>query len=279
MGGNVRGFFFSQKERNHKLEKKESEKKESEKKESEKKESEKKEEENQELVKKLSEDVVWFKRMMAHNIRMPLAIISGYGELLLNNSFSNRQEELECIHKICMNIEYLDTLTKVLLDDGSEDSLEQMEYFDILESINRVVGYVKTITSKAGIGIVVNSSKRSVNFYGNRISFMRVLFNLVENSIRYMNRQGNITITVEEMEKEILIVYRDDGEGMNPEEAKHITEFSFQGSNKKKSGHGMGMYLLGQTVEKYGGSLEVKTSEGNGMGIYMTFPNNRQKNL
>lgn len=262
----IGGFYFQQKEKMLELEKRGEEER-------------RKAEEKEQEVKKLSEDVTQFKRMMAHNVRMPLAVISGYGELLLNDGFSSREEELDCIRKICSNIEYLVTLTKVLLDDEPEDTFERMEVFDLLECINTVAEYVKTMTRKAGIDIAVNSSKNKVMFYGNRISLMRGFFNLVENSIRYMNRRGSIVITVEETDKEILIVYRDDGEGMNPEEALHMTELSYQGSNKKTAGHGIGMYLFGQMVEKHGGSLTVKTSPGNGMGIYTSFPRSRKGNL
>lgn len=236
-------------------------------------------EEKEQEVKKLSEDVIWFKRLMAHNIRMPLAIIAGYGELLANRSFATREEEQDCINKICNNIDYLDTLSKVLLDNGQEELLTEKEYFDILGCVRMVSEYVRVIAQKAGIGISVNSSKKEVLFYGNRISLMRAFFNLIENSVRYMNRQGNIFITVEETEKEILVIYRDDGEGMQLEEAAHITELSFQGSNKKVGGYGIGMYLVHKTVEEQGGSLTVKTGQGNGMGIYMSFPKVRQKNL
>ena len=236
-------------------------------------------EKSQEEVKRLSEDVVWFKRMMAHNIRMPLAIISGYGELLANDSFSSREEELDCIQKICKNIDYLDTLTKVLLDNEQESTLIQPEYFDVLECVRQVAEYVKTIAQKAGIGISVNSSKKMVLLYGNRISLMRAFFNLIENSIRYMNRQGNVFITVEETENEILIVYRDDGEGMEPEEAMNITQLNYQGSNKKKEGHGLGMYLIEQAIVEQGGKLTIKTGQGNGMGVYMAFPKIRQEKL
>lgn len=264
MSKRIRWLFFGQKEKNPKQNEKE---------------EQLSADEPLQEEKQFSEEVVWYKRMMAHNLRMPLAIISGYGELLLNGSFSNREEELDCIRKICNNIEYLDTLTKVLLDDESDDTLERMECFDVLECVNRVAEYVQTIARKAGIGIAVNSSRTKVMFYGNRISLMRGFFNLVENSIRYMNRKGNITITVEETDKEVLIVYRDDGEGMDPEEAAHITELNFQGSNRKKSGHGMGMYLLRQMVDQHGGTLTVKTIQGHGMGIYMSFPGNRQNIL
>ncbi|MBQ7955232.1 MAG: HAMP domain-containing histidine kinase [Lachnospiraceae bacterium] len=223
-------------------------------------------------VKKLSEDVVWFKRLMAHNIRMPLAIIVGYGELLTSMNFSSREEELDCIKKICTNIDYLDTLSKVLLDNEQEDLLLEKKYFDILECVRQTAEYVSVIAQKAGIKISVISSKNEVLFYGNRIALMRAFFNLIENSIRYMNRQGNIYFTVEETENEILVVYRDDGEGMQADEAQHITELNFQGSNKKAGGHGIGMYLIKETVEKQGGTLNVKTGNGNGMGVYMSFP-------
>ena len=162
------------------------------------------------------------------------------------------------------------------MDDESDDTLERMECFDVLDCVNRVAEYVQTIARKAGIGIAVNSSRTKVMFYGNRISLMRGFFNLVENSIRYMNRKGNIFITVEETDKEVLIVYRDDGEGMDPEEAEHIMELNYQGSNRKSSGYGMGMYLLQKMIEQHQGTLMVKTSQGQGMGIYMSFPKNRQ---
>lgn len=221
---------------------------------------------------KLSEDVIWFKRMMAHNVRMPLAIIVGYGELLQSGCFATREEELNCIRKICNNIDYIDTITKVLLDNEQENLLEEQKYFDILDCIQRVSECVKTITQKEGINVSVNSSKKEVLFYGNRILMMRAFYNMVENSIRYMNRPGNIFITVEETEKEVLIVYRDDGEGMDEEEAKHITELHYRGSNEKGKGSGMGMYLVQQAISGQGGTLNIKTGQGEGMRIYISFP-------
>lgn len=101
---------------------------------------------------------------MAHNLRMPFAIITGYGELLLSGSCASREEELDCIRKICNNIDYLNTLSKVLLDDDQEELLSQKEYFDVLACVRRVSEYVRTITQKAGIRIVVNSSREEVLF-------------------------------------------------------------------------------------------------------------------
>ena len=225
----------------------------------------------EEEIEMLTKDVVWLKRLLSHNFRMPMAIISGYGELLKNGEFKDREEEINCINKICSNIDYLATISKIILDDDNEELLLDKEYFDILKCIQEVSLYVKTIVQKAGIVLSVNSSKDEILFYGNRITIMRAFFNLVENSIKYMNNKGNITITIEETDEELLIVYRDNGEGMDPEEAKHITEINYQGSNRKAGSYGIGMYLVGKAIEDNGGTIQVKTEKGFGMCIYMSF--------
>ena len=227
----------------------------------------------EEEIQTLSQDAQWLKRLLSHDFRMPMAIISGYGELLKNGDFSSRQEEIECISKICSNIDYLSTLFQVVLDNNDEGLLRK-EKFDLLSCVRETAGYVKTMAQKAGIAISVNSSKESVVFWGNRIVLMRAFFNLIENSLRYMNREGSIVITLEETEREILIIYRDDGEGMEKEEAKRIMELCYQGSNGRTDGRGIGMFLVKKAVEENGGEIEIKTEKGKGMSIYMSFPKN-----
>ena len=218
---------------------------------------------------------IWFRRLLSHNIRMPMTIIAGYGDLLKSNSLETREEELQCISKICRNIDYLDTLFKVIVDDGnSEEILSRKEWFDLLDCGREAFDYVGSMTRKAHINISVNSSRDSVQYYGNRIVMMRAFYNLIENSIRYMNRPGNICMTIEETDDEVYAFYRDDGEGMDEKEAEDITKLNYQGSNGSKAGHGIGMYLVREAVESNGGSLSIRTGQGKGMGVYMSFPKN-----
>ena len=227
-----------------------------------------------ENIQKMFEDTIWLKRLLSHNFRMPMAIISGYGDMLKDGNFKSRSEEEECIRKICRNISYLDTLTKVILDDDREDTLQTKEIFDLLPCVREVSEYVKTIARKEGIEIRVNSSRDRIFFYGNRITVMRALFNLVENSVRYMKRAGEIFITIEEMEKAVVLIYRDDGEGMDEKEAEKIGTIGYQGTNHGISGHGIGMYLVRQMVEEHGGQITIRSGIGKGMSVYMEFPKN-----
>lgn len=226
------------------------------------------------IIRELREaERVWFRRLLSHNIRMPMTIIAGYGDLLKNHGLKTREEEVECISKICKNIEYLDTLFKVLVDDEKNmELLREKEWFDLLECGREAFDYVKSMTRKANITISVNSSREHVLFYGNRIVMMRAFYNLVENSIRYMKRAGNICLTVEETDEQYLVVYRDNGEGMDANEAETITQLNSQGSNARQDGHGIGMYLVRQAVENHGGTLSIRTGQGEGMAVYMIFP-------
>ena len=85
-------------------------------------------------------------------------------------------------------------------------------------------------------------------------------------------------MTAEETEEGILMVYKDDGVGMDAQEAEWITQPGYRGSNAQENnnagGDGLGMYLVKRIVEGHGGSLRVKSGSGKGMGIYMTFRKN-----
>ena len=226
---------------------------------------------NQDFNKNLNEDIALLRRVLSHNIRMPMAIIAGYGDLLMNGELSE-EEKMEYISKICKNITYMDRVLKIFLDDRpDEHDIEVKEWFDILSAARDVVGYVKSLTNKAGIAVSVNSTSEKVNFYGSRILILRAFYNLIENSIRYMNRAGNIVITVQEMEDSVLVIYRDDGEGMDEADVAHITELSYKGSNAGSGGSGVGMFLVAKAVERNGGTLEISSGKDKGITVLMNF--------
>lgn len=220
------------------------------------------------------DDVAWFKRLMSHNVRMPLAIISGYTELLMSDALESEEDKKECLEKIAQNIDFIDVLTKVILDDNKEYLINSKEEMDVLETIRATSDYVKNVAMKSGIRVVVNSSEEAVIIKGNRIALMRAFFNLIENSLRYMNKEGEIVFTVQEQEGEVLIVYRDNGEGMPSEEVKNITKMDYRGSAQNSQGSGLGMYLVEQTILEHGGKLEARSDIGKGMAVYMTIPSN-----
>lgn len=72
-------------------------------------------------------DFNWMKRMLSHNVRMPSAVISGYGELL-RQELLTPEEQKKAILDICENITYINDLLCLVLEDGTQnEAAERVE--------------------------------------------------------------------------------------------------------------------------------------------------------
>jgi signal transduction histidine kinase len=102
---------------------------------------------------------------------------------------------------------------------------------------------------------------------------MRIFYQILENAFKYLDAGNTISLLAHSAGEEILIVYKDDGKGMDAEEATKIFERGFRGGNgKKKNGTGLGLYDVAETVKKYNGIIEGTSRPGEGFSIYIRFP-------
>ncbi len=95
--------------------------------------------------------------------------------------------------------------------------------------------------------------------------------NIIDNSIKYMQTEGSLVITISAIEDDIFIVLKDTGKGLDESETKHIFELNYQGSNRI-SGNGLGLTQAKAIVEHYGGTIYARSPAGSGMGIYIQLP-------
>ena len=167
--------------------------------------------------------------------------------------------------------------------DGSSPSASAYQYLlpppdengtqtiNIIQVAKDVIEQLLPYSRKAGIEIRISSVTDTllVKADTNRI---RILFlNIIDNSIKYMNRSGNLIITMSTLGDDIFIVLKDNGNGLDTSEVPHIFELNYQGSNRI-SGNGLGLTQAKAIVESYGGTIYAKSTPGNGMGIYMQIP-------
>lgn len=101
---------------------------------------------------------------------------------------------------------------------------------------------------------------------------MRILFrNIIDNSIKYMCRPGNLVITLSFIGDDIFIIFKDDGQGLPEHELQHIFELNYQGSNRL-SGNGLGLAQAKAIVDFYHGTIFAKSRPDHGMAVYIQFP-------
>ncbi|MBQ7706659.1 MAG: HAMP domain-containing histidine kinase [Lachnospiraceae bacterium] len=148
------------------------------------------------------------------------------------------------------------------------DELSTVNIVDIAKS---VADELHTAALRAGLRVQVSSGEERIMVRCDE-DLIRVLFrNIVDNSIKYMNRQGMLVITLSTIGDDLFVVLKDNGEGLSSDETNHIFELNYQGSNRI-SGNGLGLAQAKAVVEYYGGNIYAKSNKGGGMGIYIQLP-------
>ena len=217
-------------------------------------------------------DVNWIKRMLSHNMRMPMSVITGYGELMKQGLLTPSEME-EVIENICDNINYMNGILKVVLDDQPQDMMAPTAV-DVAALVRNTAKYVRDIAKKISVKISVVTEQEKIWIRAEQIPLMRVFYHLFENAMKYSEGGDTITIRIFHVEDgQILLVFKDNGRGMEEREVKNIFEEGFRGSNSEgKAGTGYGLYDVKTIVERYGGSIEISSREKNGFAVYMLFP-------
>jgi len=209
--------------------------------------------------------------MLSHNVRMPISIVMGYGDLL-ENGLVSADEQKEIIANICENLSYINDIMKVVLDD--DNGQENIEAVDIAALIKRSSEFVREVARKSFVDIKIFTEKPKMLIKAEAIPIMRIFYQLFENSLKYIDKGDSISINAFYVEDEnILVVFKDNGMGVSEKDRSRIFDKGFRGSNSRgKPGSGYGLYEVKQTIERFGATIEVSSKEEAGFSVYMLFP-------
>ncbi len=148
---------------------------------------------------------------------------------------------------------------------------EERETVNIIEIANQAKDSLQSDAKKSNLHVTISSATDTLLVSADPGRLMTLFRNIIDNSIKYMNRPGALVITISTIGDDIFIVLKDTGEGLPNEETKYIFELNYQGSNRI-SGNGLGLAQARAIVEYYGGTIYAKSTVGNGMGIYIQIP-------
>ena len=142
---------------------------------------------------------------------------------------------------------------------------------DIIDICNRAIKELEADAKRVGLRITVSSASERLMVKASAKRLLIMFRNIIDNSIKYMQREGSLVVTISAIEDDIFIVLKDTGKGLPENETKHIFELNYQGSNRI-SGNGLGLTQAKAIVEHYGGTIYARSPQGNGMGIYIQLP-------
>lgn len=214
---------------------------------------------------------------MAHEIRNPLASIKGFAQLVNNrlNEPEIKANELRAYMDI--TIKEIDTLNGLVTDflmlsRKGDHAKNSGVVFNVIEVIHRVNNIVNQLILSGDIILAVDYSDETILTFGDASQLEQVFLNILKNSIdSFTACQGRIDITVTTADEthEIMLIFKDNGEGIPPDKLKRIFDPFF---TTKQKGTGIGLSICKQLIEMYGGRIRVDSELQAGTSVRVTLP-------
>ncbi len=201
---------------------------------------------------------------IAHELRNPMAVISGYLNLLSKKNDPSGQETLRSITN---EINGMNRIIGDLLTFARPASLNRVK-IDIKELIENCLANVLQTTGAAS-RVKTDLQLEAVEASVDEVLMRQALTNLIQNAVEAMSGDGTLLLKAVKNRQEMRIVVGDTGEGISPEVIKKIFLPFF---TTKDKGVGMGLALTHKVITAHGGRIEVESRLGRGTTFLVILP-------
>ena len=209
----------------------------------------------------------------AHELRTPLALMQV--QLDTYNACEhpgNDEAAVETIKMMTEQNERLGKMVKTLLDMSELQTVARDEVIALDALIEEVLTDLESLAARKNIRLVRECE--SVTMTGSDILIYRLVYNLVENAIKYNIDGGQVTVTCKEWNKHIHIRVSDTGKGIPEELRSRIFEPFFRvdkSRSRELGGIGLGLALVNEIVRVHEGSIEIKGNRAGGTDFEIEF--------
>ena len=234
-----------------------------------------------------------FSANAAHELRTPLAVLQTNLEVFEKKQKPEMVEYQQLFTMIKEQTARLSQLVGTLLDMTNLKSVPRTDHVSLEELVDEVFCDLDPVAEKAGISIHFDDSSSQDlhtdvhtpdasalnnnirNITGSYVLLYRAVYNLVENAIKYNRPNGSVTVSVKEKNGQAMILVKDTGIGISPENQKKIFDPFFRvdkSRNRAMGGAGLGLALVDSIAREHGGSVKVLESNEKGSIIALMLP-------
>ena len=210
----------------------------------------------------------------AHELRTPLAVMQLQIDLYNSSKHpDNDTSAQQTISMITEQTERLSKMVRTLLDMSELQTIARDEEIAIAALVEEVLADLEPLAQEKGINLIEKCD--NVLLMGSDILIYRLVYNLVENAIKYNFSGGTVTVTATQQNSQLHLTVEDTGNGI-PEELKERIFEPFFRLDKSRSrelgGVGLGLALVREIVRVHNGSILVKNNAKSGTTFEVIFP-------
>ncbi|MEO8359103.1 MAG: ATP-binding protein [Vicinamibacteria bacterium] len=205
----------------------------------------------------------------AHKIGTPLALISGYVQLLLVEAHegSERHERLKTVHE---QIGRVASIVRELMDQ-TRTPLLRLQSTDAGTLLKNIARLARPSADQKGVVIEVDAIAEGLPLTVDIGQMEQVFLNLVTNALDAMSEGGRLTLRAEQVEEAIRFEVEDTGSGIAASVKPRIFDPLFT-TKEPGRGTGLGLPIVRDVVVAHGGTVEVQSEEGHGARFIVSLP-------
>ena len=209
----------------------------------------------------------------AHELRTPLALMQVQLDLYHSNSHpDNDADTVQMIKMVTEQNDRLNKMVKTLLDMSELQTVGRDDEIILDALVDEVLEDLEPLAEGKNIRLI--GKCKDITMVGSDILIYRLVYNLVENAIKYNHSGGQVTVSADRKENHVYLSVEDTGAGI-PEELKERVFEPFFRVDKSRSrelgGVGLGLALVREIVRVHDGSITVKSNPSGGTIFEVVF--------
>lgn len=199
---------------------------------------------------------------VSHDLRTPMTTISGFIEGILDGTIPSGQQE-EYLKIVLSETKRLSKLVSTFLDitKYEEDKASLIKTsFDIVEMIRVVLLSFETIINDKNIQVSFEFESENIFVYADENEIHRVVFNLAENAVKFVNENGEIDVSVIEKGDKALISISNTGNPITQSEKQYIWDRFYKidkSRTEMNSGFGLGLFIVKSIINQHDENIEL----------------------
>jgi two-component system phosphate regulon sensor histidine kinase PhoR len=215
---------------------------------------------------------------VSHELRTPLSLIKGYVETLIDGAKDDPAIALRFLQTIEKHADRLSFLIEDLLTISQLESGQivlNQQPLELGEQVDQVIRDLHARAAERSITLVNEvPSELLVNADGDR--FQQVLFNLVDNAVKYGRQGGSVRLGARRMDGDRVEGWvADDGPGIPADASERVFERFFRvdrARSRDAGGTGLGLSIVKHIVQSHGGEVRLQSETGKGCTFFYTLP-------
>lgn len=211
---------------------------------------------------------------ISHDFRSPLTSIKGYAEAMQDGTIPPDKQE-KYLNIIVDETKRLTKLTSSLLELNKFDTYGiwlVIKDFDIIRPVKAAMRFYEGKCQEKGINLILNNHCLNTMVKGDQTKIQQVIYNLLDNAIKFTPSGKNIYLTLTELNEKILVSVKDEGCGIPAESLKKIWTRFYKADTsrgKDKQGTGLGLAITREIILAHNENINVVSTED--VGSEFTF--------